>query len=50
MGLQISPRESDGITILDLTGRVMACPDSDLLGPRLQELVNEGATKLLLNE
>jgi anti-sigma B factor antagonist len=49
MGLQISTRESDGITILDLTGRVMAGPDSDLLSPNLQELVNKGATKLLLN-
>ena len=49
MGLQISPRESDGITILDLTGRLMAGPDSDLLSPNLQELVNKRATKLLLN-
>jgi anti-sigma B factor antagonist len=49
MGLQISTRESDGITILDLTGRVMAGPDSDLLSPNLQELVNKRATKLLLN-
>jgi anti-sigma B factor antagonist len=49
MGLQISTRESDGITILDLTGRVMAGPDSDLLSPNLRELVNKGATKLLLN-
>jgi hypothetical protein len=28
MGLQISTRESDDVTILDLTGRVMAGPDS----------------------
>ena len=49
MGKQISTRESDDVTIPDLTGRVMAGPDSDLLGPHLQELVNKGATKLLLN-
>ena len=33
MGLQISTRESDDVTILDLTGRLMAGPDSDLLSP-----------------
>ena len=49
MGLQISTRESDDVTVLDLTGRVMAGPDSDLLSPNLRELVNKGATKLLLN-
>jgi len=46
---QISTRESDDVTILDLTGRVMAGPDSDLLSPNLQEVVNKGASKLLLN-
>jgi anti-sigma B factor antagonist len=49
MGLQISIRESDDVTILDLTGRVMAGPDTDLLSPHLQEFVASGARKLLLN-
>jgi len=49
MGLQISTRESDDVTVLDLTGRIVACPDSDLLSPHLQELVAKGASKLLLN-
>jgi anti-anti-sigma factor len=49
MGLQISTRESHDVTVLDLTGRVMAGPDSDLLSPDLQELVAKGASKLLLN-
>jgi anti-sigma B factor antagonist len=49
MDPQISTRESDDVTILDLTGRVMAGPDSDLLSPHLQDLVDKGATKLLLN-
>ena len=49
MGLQISTRESDDETILDLTGRLIAGPDSDLLSPHLQELVAKGASKLLLN-
>jgi len=49
MELQISTRKSDDVTILDLTGRVMAGHDSDLLSPHLQELVAKGASKLLLN-
>jgi len=49
MDPQISTRESDDVTILELTGRVMARPDSDLLSPYLQELVDKGASKLLLN-
>jgi anti-sigma B factor antagonist len=49
MDQQISTRESDGITILDLTGRVMVGPDSDLLSPHLQKFVAKGASKLLLN-
>jgi anti-sigma B factor antagonist len=49
MDPQISTRESDDVTVLDLTGRVVAGPDSDLLSPHLQELVAKGASKLLLN-
>jgi anti-sigma B factor antagonist len=46
---QISTRECDDVTILDLTGRVMAGRDSDLMSLHLQELVAKGASKLLLN-
>jgi anti-sigma B factor antagonist len=46
---QISTRESDDVTILDITGRVVAGRDSNLMSPRLQELVAKGASKLLLN-
>jgi hypothetical protein len=49
MGLQISTRESDDVTVLDLTGRVMAGSDSDLLSPHLQKFVAKGASELLLN-
>jgi anti-sigma B factor antagonist len=49
MGLQISIRESDDVTILDLTGRVMVGVDTDLLSPQLLEVVAKGARKLLLN-
>jgi anti-anti-sigma factor len=49
MGLQVSIRESDDVTILDLTGRVMVGLDTDLLSPHLQEVVAKGVRKLLLN-
>jgi anti-sigma B factor antagonist len=49
VGLQISIRESDDVAILDLTGRVVAGPDTELLSPHLQELVANGARRLLLN-
>jgi anti-sigma B factor antagonist len=49
MDPQISSRESDDVTVLDLAGRVVAGPDSDLLSPHLHELVAKGASKVLLN-
>ena len=50
MGLQVSIRESDDVTILDLRGRsTINSGESELLGSRLQELVARGARKLLLN-
>ena len=50
MGLQISIRESGDVTILDLRGRsTINDGESDLLNSHLQELVANGARKLLLN-
>lgn len=49
MGLQISIRESDDVTILDLQGRATIGFDSDLLSSHLQRLVANGVRKLLLN-
>ena len=50
MGLQISIRESDGVTILDLRGRsTVDGGESQLLSRQLQKLVATGARKLLLN-
>lgn len=46
MGLQISIRKSDDVTILDLLGRSTA---SDVLSSHLQTLVANGARKLVLN-
>ena len=50
MGLQISIRESDDVTILDLRGRsTVDGGESKLLGSHLQKLVANGVRKLLLN-
>ena len=50
VGLQISIRKSDDVTILDLRGRATIDADeSDLLESYLQKLVAQGARKLLLN-
>ena len=50
MGLQISIRESGGVTILDLRGRsTIDDGESELLSSQLQELVANGVRKLLLN-
>jgi len=47
--LQISIRESGDVTILDLQGRATIGAHSDLLNSHLQELIANGARKLLLN-
>jgi len=50
VGLQISIRESDDVSILDLRGRAtIDAGESELLERRLQKLVANGARKLLLN-
>jgi anti-anti-sigma factor len=50
VGLQISIRESAGVTILDLRGRLtIDGGESELLGSRLKELVASGVRKVLLN-
>jgi anti-anti-sigma factor len=50
MGLHISIRESDDVTILDLRGRsTIDSGESELLSRHLQKLVASGVRKLLLN-
>jgi anti-anti-sigma factor len=49
VGLQISIRETDDVTILDLDGRATIGVDSDLLTRHLRKLVASGVRKLLLN-
>ena len=50
MGLHVASRQSGDVTILDLRGRLTLNGDeSALLGSHLQELLANGAHKLLLN-
>jgi anti-sigma B factor antagonist len=49
MDLQISIRESAGVTIVDLTGKATIGDDNDLLNSNLRKLVANGARNLLLN-
>ena len=49
MDLQISIRESGGVTILDLRGRATIGVDSDLLVSHLKKLIAGDVPKLLLN-
>ena len=50
VGLQISIRQSDDVTILDLRGRAtIDVGEGELLDSHLQKLVANGARKVLLN-
>ena len=49
MGLQISIRESGGVTILDLRGKSTVGSNSEILSRRLDKLVASGVRRLLLN-
>lgn len=50
MALQISIRESEDITILDLQGRAtISDGESDLLRAKLEGLIAKGVRKLVLN-
>jgi anti-anti-sigma factor len=50
MSLNISIRESDDVTIMDLQGRLtISGGESELLSGHLKELVAKGVRKLLLN-
>jgi anti-sigma B factor antagonist len=50
VGLQISIREVSGVTIADLRGRATIDPgESNALGARLRELIEQGVRNVLLN-
>jgi anti-anti-sigma factor len=47
--VQISTRQVDGATVLDLEGRIVLGPTTDALGNAMQDWIAKGARKLLLN-
>jgi anti-sigma B factor antagonist len=47
--LEISTRESSGVTIVDMKGRATIGAENDLLEKHLRQLVANGARNLLLN-
>jgi anti-anti-sigma factor len=49
VGLQITIRESNNITILDLQGRVTIGLSADTLANQLRDLMDAGVRKVLLN-
>jgi len=49
MAVQITAREAQGVTVLDLKGGVVLAPDGKALHERLKQLVGENKTRILLN-
>ena len=49
MPLEISIRESDGVTIVDLEGRASIGPNTDRLNHELRRLAADGVRKILVN-
>ncbi len=49
MNLKIGSRESGGVTILDLSGRIVLGDESNILRDTLKDLAGRGQKKILLN-
>jgi anti-sigma B factor antagonist len=49
MGLEISIRQSDDVTIVDLQGRATIGPNTDRLNRLMRKLTASGVRKLLVN-
>ena len=49
MSLKASRRQVDGVTIVDLSGRIVLGEGSEILRETLRDLVSRGQKKLLLN-
>ncbi len=49
MSLKASTRQVDGVTVLDLSGRIVLGEGSDILRQALSDLLGRGNKKILLN-
>lgn len=45
--MKMNERESDGVVILELSGKIMGGPDASLLNDKLHELIESGKTKVI---
>ncbi len=49
MSLKVSSREVGGVTVVDLSGRIVLGEGSDILRTAFSDLVSQGRRKILLN-
>jgi anti-sigma B factor antagonist len=49
VALNIATREKQGVTILDLSGKILLGPESQALRERINQLLTEKKNKILLN-
>ncbi len=49
MACQITAREAQGVTVLDLKGGVVLAPDGKALHEKVKQLVEQNKNKILLN-
>ena len=45
--MKMEPRESKGVVILELSGKIMGGPDATLLNEKLHELIGSNKTKIV---
>ena len=49
MSLEITPREVDHVTILDIRGRIILGDETDVLRAAVRDLIAKGKKKIILN-
>ena len=47
--MRLQERESDGVVVLELIGKVMGGPDASLLNEKLHELIDAGKARVVLD-
>jgi anti-sigma B factor antagonist len=47
--MTVKEKESNGIVILELSGKIMGGPDASLLNDKLHELIDKGQTKVVID-
>jgi anti-sigma B factor antagonist len=47
--MKIKEREVDGVTILDVSGKIMGGPDSELFNSTLKSLIHQGKSRVVVD-